>query len=69
MASYEAGTETVTRTIYRLKTPTNAVEVSRMIQAAAREMAGTGSPNDLPDDALTVDVRDEEIVAWWEVTT
>lgn len=70
MADYEKGQEVVTRVRYRLRTPTNAVEVSKMITAAAQERAnqlGHHNASHLSDDALTVDVRDDEIVVWWEV--
>lgn len=72
MADYTMGSETVTRIVYRLATPTNATELDKMVHAAAREYAekaGVHSTSVVPDDALTVDVRDDEITIWWEVPT
>lgn len=66
MADFEQEEITVFRKRYLLRTPTNAVELAKMIHIAARDRAGTGSPSDLPDDALTVTVEDGDIVISWE---
>jgi hypothetical protein len=67
MADYVKGEEKVTRIRYRLKTPSNGVELDKMMNAAVRERAGLLSPDALADDALKVSVEDDEIVVWWEV--
>jgi hypothetical protein len=68
MADYSMGVEVVSRVKFRLKTPANGVELSKMLYAAAQKRAhqlGIAQTS-LSDDALKVDVGDDEIVIWWE---
>jgi hypothetical protein len=69
MANYERGEEKVTRVRYRLKTPSNGAELGKLLNAAALERAQQLNidADHIYDDALTVDVGDDEIVIWWEM--
>lgn len=68
MAEFGQEEVTVLRNRFLLRTPSNAVELQKMLSAAARKRAGLDSPDDLPDDALQVTVEDNEIVISWEET-
>lgn len=69
MANFTMDVEVVSRVRYRLKTPANGVELSKALYAAAQDRARQLgiSQTSLSDDALNVDVGDDEIVIWWEV--
>lgn len=56
MADYTSFTEVETRQVFVLKTPTNWVEVSKVLNALSHEVG-----DDTYDDAVTVDVGDSEI--------
>jgi hypothetical protein len=68
MANFTSETVTVIRYRYILDTPTNPVEVEKMVGAAwqAWSAVATGIRG---DDSITVDVEDGQIVAWWEQET
>lgn len=77
MANYTRLEYTRTVVHYELLSPTNAVELGKMLHAATQELTAylaTLSPRrgelmanlSLPDDALTVEASDERIVISWE---
>lgn len=56
MADYTFWTEIETRTVYSLTTPTNWVEISKVLAALQRE-----AKDDRYDDAVIVTTFDDEI--------
>ncbi len=68
MPSYDRRTTTVTRHEYVLDSPTNAVEVSKMLRNAAQDVATVKRINveDVADDEIKVVPEGEAIVAYWE---
>ncbi|HEX8321664.1 hypothetical protein [Longimicrobium sp.] len=70
MAEFGREQITVTRTRYLLRTPSNGTELSKALSAAARALASELSVDweDIPDNALTVTVEDDDIVISWERT-
>lgn len=64
MADFTGRVVTVTRHEYALESPTNAVEVSKMLNSATRDFQT--AKGQAWDDSITVESRNGEIVAWWE---
>jgi hypothetical protein len=69
MADFGQETVQITRHRFLLRTPSNGVELSKALSAAARARAmelGVRETS-LTDDALLVNVEGNDIVIWWEV--
>lgn len=64
MANFEQLTETVQRIQFRLETPSNAVELDKMMHAASTRLRRDRGA--ICDDSITVRVEDDTIIAEWE---
>jgi hypothetical protein len=70
MADFSQEKVTVARHRFYLPTPTNATELDKMVYAAWKVRMGQLKvpANEVPDDAITVTVEDDNIVLSWEVS-
>lgn len=65
MADYTSFVETTARKVYVLPSPTNAVEVDKVISALEHDLSSRGIKNF--DDTVTVEALDDEIRFSYEI--